>query len=66
MRSCSLVILLPLARYQISGYHRFSNPESKPTIDREYQRAALALGLADPLPGKSGDNQNRKREEATA
>jgi hypothetical protein len=50
-------LLLPVARYQASGFYMFRQDALKPTIDREYQQAAIQLGLADPLPGDSGDNK---------
>ena len=49
-------LLLPIARYQASSFYLFRKADQKPTIDREYQQAMISLGLADPLPGKSGDN----------
>lgn len=53
-------LLLPVIRYKASCYHLFRQQDQKETIDREYQQAALSLGLADPLPGKSGDNMERR------
>lgn len=53
-------LLLPIVRYHASSFYLFRQPEQKETIDREYQRASISLGLADPLPGKSGDNSDRK------
>lgn len=50
-------LLLPIARYQASSYYLFRKADQKETIDREYQQARIALGLADPLPGKAGDNK---------
>ena len=50
-------LLLPIARYRASSFWLFDNGDSKPTIDRDYQMAMEAIGAADPLPGKSGDNQ---------
>lgn len=50
-------LLLPIARYQASSFYLFRKGDQKETIDREYQQARLALGLADPLPGKAGDNK---------
>ena len=49
-------LLLPVARYLSSAFHLFRKADQKETIDREYQQARISLGLADPLPGKSGDN----------
>ncbi len=54
-------LLLPILRYKASSFWLFNNTEGKATIDRDYQLAMEALGLADPLPGKSGDN----KEDAT-
>lgn len=53
-------LLLPVIRYKASCYHMFRQQDQKETIDREYQQAALSLGLADPLPGKAGDNMERR------
>lgn len=55
-------LLLPIAKYQASSYYLFRQPENKATIDREYQRAFVSLGLADPLPGNAGDNRNKREE----
>lgn len=57
-------LLLPVAKYLASSYYLFRQPENKATIDREYQRAAVSLGLADPLPGNAGDNRNKREEQA--
>jgi hypothetical protein len=46
-------LLLPIAKYQASSYY----------LDREYQRAFVSLGLADPLPGNAGDNSNKREEK---
>lgn len=50
-------LLLPIVRYQASAFYLFRKQDRKETIDREYQQASAALGLADPLPGKSKDNK---------
>lgn len=50
-------LLLPIARYQASSFYLFRKADQKETIDREYQQARISLGLADPLPGKAGDNK---------
>lgn len=50
-------LLLPIARYQASTFYLFRKADQKETIDREYQQARISLGLADPLPGKAGDNK---------
>jgi hypothetical protein len=50
-------LLLPIARYQASTFHLFRKTDQKETIDREYKQARISLGLADPLPGKAGDNK---------
>ena len=55
-------LLLPIAKYLASSYYLFRQQELKPTIDREYQRASISLGLADPLPGNAGDNRNKREE----
>jgi hypothetical protein len=50
-------LLLPIVRYQASTFNLFRQTAQKETIDREYQMARISLGLADPLPGKAGDNK---------
>lgn len=50
-------LLLPVVRYQATAFYLFRKADQKETIDREYQQARISLGLADPLPGKSGDNK---------
>lgn len=55
-------LLLPIARYLASSFYLFRSPESKESIDREYLQARMALGMADPLPGKAGDNKDRRKE----
>lgn len=50
-------LLLPVARYLSSSFYLFRKKDQKETIDREYQQARIALGMADPLPGKAGDNK---------
>lgn len=57
-------LLLPIARYQASAFSLFVAKDQKETIDREYQQARIALGLADPLPGKAGDNIERREAKA--
>jgi hypothetical protein len=56
-------LLLPVARYQASTFRLFRSPEIKETIDREYQQARISLGLADPLPGDSGDNRIKREPQ---
>lgn len=57
-------LLLPIARYHMSNSHFFRDKENKESIQREYLRAAAALGLADPLPGMSGDNRGFRKGDA--
>lgn len=45
-------LLLPIVRYNASSFWLFNNNESKPTIDRDYNMAMSAIGLADPSPAK--------------
>ena len=56
-------LLLPIARYQASSFYLFRQQDQKPTIDREYAQARVYLGLADPLPGKAGDNIGERKQE---
>jgi hypothetical protein len=60
--SYSESLLMPLARYHASSFHLFRDAQAKETIDREYQKASIALGLADPIPGKAND----RNKEAVA
>ncbi len=53
-------LLLPILRYHASTFYLFMGADMKPTIDREYQQAKISLGLADPLPGKAGDNREER------
>lgn len=53
-------LLRPVARYKASTYTLFMADSQKDTIDREYLQAAGLLGLADPLPGDSGENRDRR------
>lgn len=56
-------LLLPIARYQASSFYLFRQKDLKETIDREYQQAIASLDAADPLPGKSGDNLERREKK---
>jgi len=56
-------LLLPVARYHASSFSLFSAKELKESIDRDYLQARVALGLSDPLPGKAGDNIDRRDEK---
>jgi hypothetical protein len=54
-------LLLPIARYNAASFYLFTNKDNlKESIDREYLQAKTALGMADPLPGKAGDNIGRR------
>lgn len=55
-------LFMPILRYKASSFWLFNNSESKPTIDRDYQLAMEAIGAADPLPGKSGDNKEAAKK----
>lgn len=47
-------LLLPIVRYRASGFTMlFRDKDRQDVIDREYHEARVALGLADPLPGKA-------------
>jgi hypothetical protein len=73
LNSCPLIpiphkyaesLLLPVARYMATSFFLFSNQEAKESIDAEYAIARKALGTADPLPGKAGDNLNRREAQS--
>lgn len=55
-------LLLPIAKYHASSFSMFIAKDQKETIDRDYQAARVALGLSDPLPGKAGDNINKREQ----
>ena len=50
-------LLLPIVRYKASSFWLFNNTDSKATIDRDYQMAMSAIGLADPGPGKPPEKE---------
>ena len=50
-------LLMPIVRYKASSFWLFNNTESKATIDRDYQMAMNAIGLADPNPGKAVEKE---------
>ena len=56
-------LLLPIARYHASSFSLFNAKDLKDSIDRDYLQARVALGLSDPLPGKAGDNIDRRDEK---
>lgn len=59
-------LLLPVVRYYAAQYWQSQvSEEQRRTIDGDYREVAGLLGMADPLPGLSGDNRAR-REEAVA
>lgn len=53
-------LLLPIVKYHASSFSLFVANDQKDAINRDYEQARIALGLADPLPGKSGDNLERR------
>lgn len=57
-------LLLPIARMRASSFYLFSQPDRLPQIEAEFMEASRALGLADPLPGNSGDQRQRRGGEA--
>jgi hypothetical protein len=59
-------LLLPIVRYYAAQYWQNQiSEEQRKTVEVDYREVAGLLGLADPLPGLSGDNRTR-REEAVA
>lgn len=56
-------LLLPIAKYHASSFSLFIANDQRDAINRDYQQARIDLGLADPLPGKSGDNLERREEK---
>jgi hypothetical protein len=57
-------LLLPIARYRAASFYHFEQPDRMPQIEAEYAEAARAIGLADPLPGNSGDQRTRRGGDA--
>lgn len=57
-------LLLPIARYRAASFYHFEQPDRMPQIEAEYAEAARAIGLADPLPGNSGDQRPRRGGDA--
>ena len=57
-------LLLPIARFKASSCYLFDSQDKKPAIDAEYAMAMGQIGMADPLPGNSGDNKPERREVA--
>lgn len=53
-------LLLPVARYLATSFMMFTNQDAKKAIDDDYLMAMRAIGIADPLPGKAGDNLDRR------
>jgi hypothetical protein len=54
-------LLLPIARFRAASFSLMAVPQDQmERITREYAQAMEALGLADPLPGKAGDNETRR------
>lgn len=58
-------LLLPILRYHAMNCHLFVDRARAPQIESEYMLARQGLELADPLPGKAGDNVNRREEART-
>jgi hypothetical protein len=59
-------LLLPVVRYYAAQYWQNQlSEQQRQTVEGDYREVAVVLGLADPLPGLSGDNRPR-REEAVA
>lgn len=59
-------LLLPVVRYYAACFWLYSGgEEQRKSLMMEYMDVARQIGLADPLPGMSGDNMN-ERKEATA
>lgn len=56
-------ILLPVCRYLSMHSHLFSNREREKAIVAGYAEARSLLDVADPLPGQSGENIGRRKEE---
>jgi hypothetical protein len=50
-------LLLPIVRYKASSFWLFNDNGSKATIDRDYQMAMAAIGLADPSPAKTTEKE---------
>lgn len=56
-------LLLPVVRYLALKRHlAVVNEAQVAQITKDYETASLLLDEADPLPGKAGDNTNRRKE----
>jgi hypothetical protein len=56
-------LLLPAVRYYASCFWLFAGGEAQQkSLMMEYLDVARQIGLADPLPGLSGDNMNDRKE----
>lgn len=56
-------LLLPVVRYYAAQYWQNQvSEEQRKSIEGDYREVAGLLGLADPLPGLSGDNRARREE----
>jgi hypothetical protein len=58
-------LLLPIVRFQAMNFHLFVGDERREQIAQDYAAARGLLEEADPLPGKAGDNTNRREEAKT-
>ena len=59
-------LLLPVLRYYAAQYWQNQiSEEQRRSVEADYREVSGMLGLADPLPGLSGDHRAR-REEAVA
>lgn len=58
-------LLLPIVRFHAMSFHLFVGEERREQIAQEFATARGLLEEADPLPGKAGDNTNRREEGKT-
>lgn len=58
-------LLLPICRWLALRFHLANpKPEARKQIEDEYAAASVLLSEADPLPGKAGDNHERRKDKA--
>jgi hypothetical protein len=50
-------LLMPIIRHRATSFRLFTNAQLKQTIDVQYQKAQLALGLVDPKPAQAAKPQ---------
>ena len=50
-------LLMPIVRQRATGFRLFTNQALRQTIEAQYMKAQLALGLVDPKPKQAAEPQ---------